>query len=83
MKYRLLVDFEVLDFALKLSAPKRHRLFYRFCEIQMFPGNFSDFVEADGEGRPLQVSLFDDFYIHYWIDDADRHVKILHITENE
>jgi len=83
MKFRLLVDFEVLDFALKLSASRRRRLFDHFLEIQKFPGNYSDFLEEDGRGRSLHVSLLEDLRIQYWIDDADRHVKILQIVENE
>ena len=48
-----------------------------------FPGNYSDFVEVGERGRQLNVCLFGDFQIRYWIDDADRHVKILRIEENE
>ncbi len=83
MKYRLLVDLEVLHFSLSLPVSQRRRLFIHFEEIQKFPGNYSDFIDSDDQGRLLQVSLFEDFLIRYWIDDADRHIKILYIAQNE
>lgn len=83
MSFRLLIDFDVLEFALKLSNADRRRLFDHFLAIKKFPGNCSDFVEVDKTGRSLHVSLFGGFQIRYWIDDADRHVKILRILENE
>jgi len=83
MSFRLLIDFEVLDFALKLSKAQQRRLFAHFLAIKSFPGSYSDFMEVDKTGRSLNVSLFGDYQIRYWIDDADHHVKILRITENE
>ena len=83
MSFRLLIDFDVLEFALKLSNADRRRLFDHFLAIKNFPGNYSDFVEVDKIGRSMHVSLFGDFQIRYWIDDADRHVKILRILEIE
>ena len=83
MSFRLLIDFEVLDFALKLSKAHRRRLLAHFLALKSFPGNYSDFVEVSETGRSLHISLFEDFQIRYWIDDADRHIKILQIGKNE
>jgi len=83
MSFRLLIDFEVLEFALKLSKAQQRRLFAHFLAMRDFPGNYSDFVEVGERGRQLNVCLFGDFQIRYWIDDADRHVKILRLSENE
>jgi hypothetical protein len=83
MSFRLLIDFEVLEFALKLSKSQQGRLFAHFLAMRDFPGNYSDLVEVGERGRQLNVCFFGDFQIRYWIDDADRHIKILRIMENE
>ena len=83
MAFRLLIDFDVLDFVANLPASQRHRLYVHFRDIQKFPGNYSDYVEPDDEGRLMNVSVFNGLRILYWTDRADRHVKILHILKNE
>jgi hypothetical protein len=83
MQFRLLIDVDVLDILSQFPASKRRRLYAHFRKIQGFPGNYSEFVESDDEGRLLDISVFEDISIHYWIDDSDRHVKILQIVENE
>ena len=37
----------------------------------------SDYREANPRGIPLDVHLCAGFAIKYWIDFADRHVKVL------
>jgi len=83
MPYRLLVDMEVVDLLSALPATKRRRLCAHFRRIQTYPANCSESVEPDDEGRPLNVCLFGGFQIRYWIDDADRHIKILQIVQND
>ncbi len=50
--FALLIDFDVLDFALKLSNADRRRLFNHFLAIKSFPGSCSDFV---GSGQNRQI----------------------------
>ncbi len=83
MQFRLLVDIEVLDLLETFQPARRRRLFAHFRKIQSFPGYYSESVEPDEEGRLLDLSTFEGVSIHYWIDDADRHVKILQIARNE
>ena len=83
MQFRLLIDMDVLDILSKYPASRRRGLLAHFRKIQSFPKNYSEFVEPDDEGRQLDISTFEDISIRYWIDDADRHVKILQIVENE
>jgi hypothetical protein len=83
MQFRLLIDLDVLDILAKYPASRGRRLFAHFRKIQSYPENCSEFVEPDDEGRQLAISTFDNISIHYWIDYADRHIKILRITENE
>jgi hypothetical protein len=83
MQFKLLIDMDVLDILSTFPSSKRRRLYAHFRKIQGFPGNYSEFVEPDDEGRLLDISTFEDILIRYWIDDADQHVKILQIEENE
>jgi hypothetical protein len=48
--------------------------------LRDFPVNLSDSSCSDADGRRLDVSLFEGLAIYYWIDGADRHVKVLKIT---
>jgi mRNA-degrading endonuclease RelE of RelBE toxin-antitoxin system len=36
-------------------------------------------VDHDEIGRRMQIAIVGDYALIYWVDDADRHVKILDI----
>ena len=79
MNYRLLVDLEaitILD-----SIPKRVRtgLLEHLSKLRTAPDQYSDYFEHDRIGRRIEISVFAGYSIHYWIDFADRHVKVLSI----
>ena len=77
------VGMDVLDILSKYPASRGRRLVAHFRKIQSFPKNYSEWVEPDEEGRQLDIATFEDISIHYWTDNADRHVKILEIEVNE
>ena len=77
MKFRLLVDFEVVSYMSSLPRQDRLMLRGRFLQIQDFPGNFSDYQEKDAVGRSLEINLCGRYAIKYWTDEADQQVKIL------
>lgn len=79
MPYRLLIDLAALELLMQLPSARRRRFIEHFHQLQDFPSVHSDFRDADSAGRLVQVSIFDGFAIYYWIDEADRHVKILEI----
>jgi hypothetical protein len=81
MLFRLLIDFDIVEFTRQLSPRQRQRLYAHFRKIQEFPGHYSDFIENDPEGRRIDISFFEDLLIGYWTDTADRHVKILRIAK--
>jgi hypothetical protein len=83
MQFRLLIDMDIVDTLSKFPSARRRRLYAHFRLLQSYPKNSSEAVEPDDEGRSLDISLFENLIIHYWIDIADRHVKILRIAENE
>lgn len=39
----------------------------------------SDAEDCDDTGRRLEIAIIGDFALTYWIDHADRHVKIIDI----
>jgi hypothetical protein len=81
MLFRLLIDFDLVDFTRKLPLRQQQRLYGHLRKIQEYPGHYSDFIESDEQGRRIDVSFFEDLIIGYWTDSADRHVKILRIAK--
>ncbi|MBI5775252.1 MAG: hypothetical protein HZA89_16135 [Verrucomicrobia bacterium] len=79
MKYRLLIDYEVIEFLETL--PRRDRLLLRdrFVAIQDRPRLFSDYAEPDSVDRRVDIHICGKFAIKFWEDFADRHVKILDV----
>lgn len=71
MKYRLLVSIEVVEFLERLPSRIRKPLRNVIESIGNSPNEQSDAADFDNTGRRLEIA--------YWIDDADRHVKILDI----
>lgn len=63
----------------RAGGPKkvRTRLLEHFAAVRSFPGNHSDYHESDAIGRRIEISVLGGWAIHYWIDGADRHVKVL------
>jgi hypothetical protein len=80
MRFRLLIDLDVVDFMQSLARSRRARFFAHFRQIREHPERHSDFVEHDDTGRRVDVSVLDGFAIYYWIDHADQHVKILKLV---
>ena len=77
MSYRLLIALEAFD-AL-LAAPKglRGRLLDHFGRLRSAPEAYSDYQEHDAEGRLMDISVVAGWSIFYWIDAADRHIKVM------
>ena len=77
MEYRLLVDLEAIAVLDTLPKKIRARLLNHFVALRTTPDRHSDFHEYDKSGRRIEISVFADHAIHYWIDFPDRHVKVL------
>jgi hypothetical protein len=77
MRYRLLVDVEVIEVLDVLPKKSRMRLMEHFRKIRSSPDDFSDYHERDISGRRVEISVFSNHAIHFWIDHADQHIKIL------
>jgi hypothetical protein len=80
VKRRLLLDSEVVDYLDRLIVSERSRIWMRLLEIAGTPDRFIDYHERDARGRDLAVHVSHGHAILYWDDFADRHVKIMEIT---
>lgn len=77
MDYRLLIDLEAIHVLDALPKKVRNRLLDQFHKIRAFPSNYSEWHTRDAEGHRIEICIASSWAIHYWIDAADRHVKIL------
>ena len=79
MKYRLLIDHEVIEFIEALSRKDQRLLRDRFVQIQDYPQNLSDYTESDSDGHRVDIHICGRYAIKFWEDHADRHIKILDV----
>jgi len=79
MKYRLLIDYEVIEFLETLPRKDQKPLRDRFVAIQDYPQRFSDYMESDTGGRRVDIPICGKYAIKFWEDQADRHLKILDV----
>ncbi len=70
---------EVVEFLERLPSRTRKTLRNAIVSIGDDPLGQSDAADFDDTGRQLQITIVGDFALTFWIDDADRHVKILDI----
>lgn len=81
MKYRLFVDLEAIEFLASSKPPLRRKLVAHLSKSEAFPESSSDYFENDSKGRRIDIAICSANAIHYWIDFADRHVKVLRISQ--
>lgn len=71
-KYRLLVDWEVIEQLNAMPRPQRSALRDALRRIVESPDRYSDFRENSPRGWDIDVHLCHGFAIKYWSDFADR-----------
>jgi len=79
MNYRLLIDYEVIEFLEKLPPRQQRLLRNRFVAIRDNPQRFSDCTESDYTGRRVDINVYGKYALKFWQDHADQHIKILHV----
>jgi len=79
MNFRLLIDYEVIEFLETLSGKDQRLLRNRFVDIQGFPSRHSDYIESDNAGRRVDIHICGKYAIKFWEDHADQHLKILDV----
>ena len=76
-RYRLLVDWSVVVQLRELQPRIQRGVYALFARLEETPDFLSEFNVTDEKGRLLDVFIFEDLAFYYWIDFADRHVKVM------
>lgn len=71
------MDLEAISVLDAIPKKKRALLLERFASLRSSPDQYADDDERDISGRRIEIHIHAGYAIHYWIDFADRHVKIL------
>ena len=77
--FRLLIDYDVVLFVEGLPRSAQRSLRARMAEIRDHPLHRSDYVESDATGRRVDINICGAYALKFWVDHADRQVKILDI----
>jgi hypothetical protein len=79
MNYRLLIDYEVIEFLETISRQDQRRVRDCLVAIRDNPQPFSDYTEPDHTSRQVDIHICGKYAIKFWQDHADRHIKILNV----
>lgn len=79
ISFRLLIDYDVVIFIESLPRTARRAIRDRLAEIRDHPSHRSDYTERDAIDRPVEISICGSFAIKFWVDHADRQIKVLDI----
>jgi mRNA-degrading endonuclease RelE of RelBE toxin-antitoxin system len=79
MRYELLLSMVVVTFLERLPAKPRRILRDLIERIREDPLGTSEAKEYDRNGRLMHIALAGEYALIYWVDDADRHVKVMEV----
>jgi len=77
--YRLLVEWGVVQRLKDLPVRTQRGVYVIFSRLEQAPDLVSEFSMTDEKGRELDGFIHDGWAFYFWIDFADRHVKVLTI----
>lgn len=78
-RFEVLLTLRAINFLKQCKKPDRERIENRIALLQTDYHSLSEFEETDANGRLNDVTIVQQYAIHYWIDPADEHVKVLDI----
>ena len=78
-QYRLLIAWQLWPQIQVLPPGLRRLLYRRFDRLEETPDAMSEFHATDESGRLLDGFILGQLAFYYWIDFADRHVKVVAI----
>jgi hypothetical protein len=81
--FALLIDYVVIEFIGKLSRKEQAAIWSRMRLIRDHPYNNSDYSERDPIGRQIHINVSSKYALKYWIDEADRQIKVLDIIPSD
>jgi hypothetical protein len=77
MDYQLWVAWSVVELLESLPMREGHRVRECLRRISRDPSGRSDYQERDAVGRPVEIHVCAGYAFKYWIDHADRQIKVL------
>ncbi len=81
--YALLIAYEVIEFINSLDRKDQAAIWKRMAHIRDYPFINSDYAEADPMGRQIHINVSAKYALKYWIDGADRQIKVLDILPSD
>lgn len=81
--FRLLIDYDVAVMLEGLPKRWQQPLRMRLIEIRDYPANRTDYTELDAAGRSVAINICGAFAIKFWVDYADRQIKVLDIHPSD
>lgn len=75
----LLVSMRVVEFLERLPRKQKTLIRKTIAEIESDPSGVADHLDHDSIGRMVHIKIIGEYAIVYWVDHADRHIKILDI----
>ena len=81
--FALLIDYDVIQFVRGLGRKEQAAVWKRMAQIRDFPFNSSDYAETGPLGRQIHINVSAKYALKYWIDGADRQIKVLDILPSD
>jgi hypothetical protein len=78
-RFEVLMTLRAMNFLQQCRKPDRERIEQKIALLETGYYALSEFEETDANGRLNDVTIVQQYSIHYWIDSADEHVKVLDI----
>jgi hypothetical protein len=77
--FSLSVEYDALQFLHGRTRREQASLLSRFLHLRDYPENSTDVREIDRSGRLIRTSIHGKYAVSFWIDDADREVKVVEV----
>ena len=77
--WKLVLDEEALNVLLSARAPERRKLLHELEDLKKNPYQSGDFVEHDDRGQPLQVKVFANHLVTWWLDSLVTELRVVEI----
>ena len=79
-RYQVLIAWHLWPEINALPVRMRRVLYRKFDQLEETPDAASEFQSSDKNGRTQDGFIIGQLAFFYWIDFADRHVKVLKIS---
>ncbi|MEO8353289.1 MAG: hypothetical protein ABI680_16295 [Chthoniobacteraceae bacterium] len=78
-RYRVLIAWRLWSEINAIPHAVKREIYRKFDQLEESPDAISEFQSLDDTGRTLDCFIAGQLAVFYWVDFADRHVKVLDI----